>query len=44
MGVRLTCVCVCLFVDYRVMLYGVVLVVCAALVCVIADRVIGCCV
>ena len=43
MGVRIKCVCVCLFVDYCVMLYGVVWVVCAALVCVIVYRVLGCC-
>ena len=33
-----------LFVDYCVMLCGVGLVVCVALVCVILYRVLGCCV
>ena len=44
MGVRRKCVCVCLFVDSGVMLYGVVLAACVALVCVIVYRVLGCCV
>ena len=37
------CLCV-LFEDVCVMLYGVVLVVCVARVCVIVYRVLGCCV
>ena len=37
------CMCV-LFVDCCMMLYGVVLVVCVARVCVTVYRVLGCCV